>query len=73
MTPMATVAVLTNGNTDARPDRPLVVAVASDGPAPGGAGPAWIDLNSPDAVLQWLSEWLVTRAKVSAEQADNRG
>ena len=55
------------------PDDPLVVAVASDGPAPGGAGPAWIDLNSPDAVLQWLSEWLVTRAKVSAEQADNRG
>ena len=55
------------------PDDPLVVAVASDGPAPVGTGVAWLDLNAPQDVLRWLSAWLVTEVKVSAEQADNRG
>jgi molybdopterin-guanine dinucleotide biosynthesis protein B len=36
---------------------PHVVAVASDAPAPAGldAGVAWLDLNSPEQVLSWLS------------------
>ena len=55
------------------PDDPLVVAVASDGPAPVGAGPAWLDLNAPGDVLQWLTEWMAMEAKVSTEQAVNRG
>lgn len=48
------------------PDNPLVVAVASDGPAPAGPGPAWLDLNAPEAVLDWLIDWMLTQAKVSA-------
>lgn len=55
------------------PDDPLVVAVASDGPAPAGVGAIWLDLNAPQDVLRWLSEWLATQAKVSEGQAVNRG
>ena len=48
------------------PDDPLVLAVASDAPAPEGlAGPAWLDLNSHAAVLAWLSNWIMTKPKVS--------
>ncbi len=41
------------------PDDPDIVAVASDVPRPGGAeGPAWLDLNDLDHVLDWLGEWM---------------
>ena len=53
------------GRAPLYPDDPLVVAVASDGP-PGAAGPAWLDLNAPQDVLQWLTEWMLAKAKVSA-------
>jgi molybdopterin-guanine dinucleotide biosynthesis protein B len=45
----------------------LVVAVASDvpPPAPGGIGPAWLDLNAPEDVLRWLVGWMEIQAKVS--------
>jgi molybdopterin-guanine dinucleotide biosynthesis protein B len=55
------------------PDDPLVVAVASDGPAPAGVRAAWLDLNAPEDVLSWLVEWLAMRAKVSEKQAVNGG
>jgi len=55
------------------PDDPLVVAVASDSPAPLGTGPAWLDLNRPESALCWLTEWMAGRAKVSVEQAVNKG
>ena len=47
-------------------DDPLVVAVASDVPAPGDLehGPAWLDLNAKESVLAWLSNWLMTKPKV---------
>jgi molybdopterin-guanine dinucleotide biosynthesis protein B len=37
-----------------------VIAVASDAPRPDGLPEqlAWLDLNQPDAVLQWLSTYL---------------
>lgn len=37
-----------------------VAAVASDVPRPAGvpARVAWLDLNSPEAVLDWLNAWL---------------
>lgn len=54
------------GRAPLYPDDPLVVAVASDGPPPGAAGPAWLDLNAPQDVLQWLTEWMLAKAKVSA-------
>jgi len=49
------------------PDDPLVVAVSSDVPAPGNLalGPAWLDLNARDSVLAWLSNWIMTKPKVS--------
>ncbi|MFC5462493.1 molybdopterin-guanine dinucleotide biosynthesis protein B [Massilia niabensis] len=48
-------------------DDPLVVAVASDVPAltTGATGPAWLDLNRPEDVLTWLTEWMKGRAQVS--------
>lgn len=60
-------------------DDPLVVAVASDAPpatAPatsGATGPAWLDLNTPDEVLTWLTEWMKGKAKVSDNQVVNGG
>ncbi|MBC3886455.1 molybdopterin-guanine dinucleotide biosynthesis protein B [Undibacterium griseum] len=38
------------------PDDPCVIAVASDMPAPPGLrdGIAWLDLNRPDEILEWL-------------------
>ena len=49
------------------PDDPLVVAVASDVPAPVNLapGPAWLDLNAHDSVLAWLSNWMMPNPKVS--------
>ena len=47
-------------------DDPLVVAVASDAPAPDALAPgtAWLDLNARDSVLVWLSNWMMTKPKV---------
>jgi len=49
------------------PDDPLVMAVASDVPAPVNLapGPAWLDLNAHDSVLAWLSNWMMPNPKVS--------
>ena len=60
------------------PDDPLVVAVASDVPAPerlGGHDPAlaWLDLNAHDSVLAWLGNWMMTKPKVSRDQAVKEG
>lgn len=63
----------TLGRAPLYPDDPQVVAVASDGPAPPGAAPAWLDLNAPEDVLRWLSAWLMTKAKVSGEKSVNGG
>ena len=48
-------------------DDPLVVAVASDMPAPAGLAPgtAWLDLNAREGVLAWLSNWMLSHPKVS--------
>lgn len=54
-------------------DDPLIVAVASDGAPPNATDAAWLDLNRPDSVLNWLTDWMAAQAKVSAVQADNRG
>jgi molybdopterin-guanine dinucleotide biosynthesis protein B len=45
------------------PHDPHIVAVASDMPRPAGLGEqvAWLDLNSPAAVLTWLSERIPSR------------
>jgi molybdopterin-guanine dinucleotide biosynthesis protein B len=51
------------GRAPLYPDDPLVVAVASDGPAPADAGRAWLDLNAPGDVLYWLTGWMAARAK----------
>jgi molybdopterin-guanine dinucleotide biosynthesis protein B len=42
------------------PDDVNVVAVASDAPRPDGVrqGVAWLDLNQPAAVLNWLNDYL---------------
>lgn len=42
------------------PNDPHIVAVASDAPRPGGlaAHVAWLDLNAPEEVLRWLSDFL---------------
>jgi molybdopterin-guanine dinucleotide biosynthesis protein B len=42
------------------PDDPHVVAVASDVPRPAGAPAklAWLDLNAPETVLDWINAWL---------------
>ncbi|WP_374040110.1 molybdopterin-guanine dinucleotide biosynthesis protein B [Massilia sp. IC2-477] len=41
------------------PDDADIVAVASDGPRPAGAGGLdWLDLNDPDGVLAWLQHWM---------------
>ncbi|GAB3393331.1 molybdopterin-guanine dinucleotide biosynthesis protein B [Massilia agri] len=48
------------------PDDPDVVAVASDAPCPPDArGVAWLDLNDPERVLDWLQSWLREHPKVS--------
>jgi len=52
---------------------PLVIAVASDAPAPAGCERAWLDLNAPEDVLRWLVEWMAGGAKVSKKQAVNGG
>jgi molybdopterin-guanine dinucleotide biosynthesis protein B len=61
------------GRAPLYPDDALVVAVASDGPAPADAGRAWLDLNAPGDVLCWLTGWMAARAKVSVEQAVKEG
>jgi molybdopterin-guanine dinucleotide biosynthesis protein B len=61
------------GRAPLYPDDALVVAVASDGPAPARVDRAWLDLNAPEDVLRWLIEWMATRAKVSLEQSVNGG
>lgn len=48
------------------PDDGDVVAVASDAPRPDGVdGPAWLDLNDLDQVLDWLHGWMLGHPKVS--------
>ena len=48
------------------PDDPDVVAVASDAPRPPDAhGIAWLDLNDPERVAEWLQGWLRESPKVS--------
>jgi molybdopterin-guanine dinucleotide biosynthesis protein B len=61
------------GRAPLYPDDPLVVAVASDEPAPGGVERTWLNLNAPDEVLSWLIDWMATGAKVSAKQDVNKG
>ncbi|KQQ86799.1 molybdopterin-guanine dinucleotide biosynthesis protein B [Massilia sp. Leaf139] len=61
------------GRAPLYPHDPLVVAVASDAAAPDGVAAAWLDLNRPQDVLGWLSEWMLANPKVSEKQADNRG
>ena len=47
------------------PEDPDVVAVASDAPcAPGARGLAWLDLNDPGQVLDWLRNWMRERPQV---------
>lgn len=48
-------------------DDPLVVAVASDAPAPDALAPgtAWLDLNARESVLAWLGTWMAAHPKVS--------
>ena len=48
-------------------DDPLVVAVASDAPAPDALAPgtAWLDLNARESVLAWLGNWMAAHPKVS--------
>ena len=38
------------------PNDPHILAVASDSPAPADlrAGVAWLDLNAPAAVVEWI-------------------
>ncbi|MES2104600.1 MAG: molybdopterin-guanine dinucleotide biosynthesis protein B [Pseudomonadota bacterium] len=38
------------------PDDPHILAVAADGPEPAGLrdGLAWLDLNQPELILEWL-------------------
>jgi molybdopterin-guanine dinucleotide biosynthesis protein B len=45
------------------PEDRNIVAVASDAPRPDGLDTslAWLDLNQPAAVLEWLSNWLDAR------------
>jgi molybdopterin-guanine dinucleotide biosynthesis adapter protein len=49
------------------PDDADVVAVAADVPRPASAraGLAWLDLNRPEHVLDWLHGWLAQSPKVS--------
>ena len=56
-------------------DDPHVVAVASDAPAPAGLRPGlgWLDLNTPEDVLAWLSNWMMADPKVSLNQSVNKG
>ena len=56
-------------------DDPHVVAVASDVPAPAGLRPGlrWLDLNAPEDVLAWLSNWMMAYPKVSLNQSVNKG
>jgi len=54
-------------------DDPLIVAVASDGAPPNAMSAAWLDLNRPDSVLNWLTGWIAAQAKVLAVDADNGG
>jgi molybdopterin-guanine dinucleotide biosynthesis protein B len=61
------------GRAPLYPDDPLVVAVASDAPAPAGPDRTWLNLGVPGEVLSWLIEWMATQPKVSTEQVDNRG
>jgi molybdopterin-guanine dinucleotide biosynthesis protein B len=61
------------GRAPLYPDDPLVVAVASDAPAPADATQAWLDLNAPGDVLCWLIEWMENGAKVSVGQAVKEG
>jgi len=47
------------------PDDADVAAVASDAPRPADArGLAWLDLNAPQEVLQWLLDWMREHPKV---------
>ncbi|TFW29620.1 molybdopterin-guanine dinucleotide biosynthesis protein B [Massilia horti] len=56
-------------------DDPNIVAVASDAPRPEGlaAHLAWLYLNSPEAVLVWLMDYLSGEPKVSPDGAVNGG
>jgi molybdopterin-guanine dinucleotide biosynthesis protein B len=40
------------------PDDADILAVVSDAPPPGAVGPAWLDLNDPAQVLDWLQDWM---------------
>lgn len=44
------------GKPPVYPEDPHVLAVASDSPAPAGlpSGIAWLDLNQPESVLDWV-------------------
>ncbi|MFC0250742.1 molybdopterin-guanine dinucleotide biosynthesis protein B [Massilia consociata] len=56
------------------PDDADIVAVVSDAPRPEGLDRlAWLDLNDPDGVLAWLSQWMRERAKVPAGVAVKSG
>jgi molybdopterin-guanine dinucleotide biosynthesis adapter protein len=50
------------GQPPVYPDDPHVVAVAADAPRPAGAraGLDWLDLNDPDAVLEWVVSWMIS-------------
>jgi molybdopterin-guanine dinucleotide biosynthesis protein B len=47
------------GKPPVYPDDPHIVAVASSVPVPDGlrAGVAWLDLDDPDAVLDWVKKF----------------
>jgi molybdopterin-guanine dinucleotide biosynthesis protein B len=51
-------------------DNPDVVAVASDVPAPAALprGLAWLDLNQPEQVLQWLLAYMDKNKRISCDR-----
>lgn len=63
------------GKAPLYPDDDAIVGVVSDVPRPDdvGAHVAWLDLNDPDGVIDWLHGWLQPRAQVSLEAAVNKG
>ena len=63
------------GKAPLYPDDDAIVGVVSDVPRPDdvGAHVAWLDLNDPDGVIDWLHGWLQPRSQVSLEAAVNKG